>query len=245
VFPTSFAGVIEALRFGHAQAAFMSAWPLALAKRIAQAETVLAEVREVYIDSERVEAPFYYSYWITMPDSPYQTLEELRGRRAAFPSQLSTSGYVAPMARMVELGLLQRQGNNEVNPRNFFSEVLFAGGYGQAWEALRTGRVDVAIIAGDVSASLYAEVIASTRALESQGPIPSHGVAFARQLTGNTRNRLRDALLKLGTDENRELMRKFISGIFIRFQETTTEQHIGSLARYLELTGLGFTETLR
>jgi hypothetical protein len=40
-------------------------------------------------------------------------------------------------------------------------------------------------------------------------------------------------------------MRKFISGIFIRFQETTTEQHIGSLARYLELTGLGFTETLR
>ena len=44
-FPTTYAGVIEALRFGHADAAFMSAWPAALANKHAGAEVLLAEVR--------------------------------------------------------------------------------------------------------------------------------------------------------------------------------------------------------
>jgi len=47
VFPTTFAGFIEALRFGHAHAASMSAWPAALAQKHAGAEVELAEVREV------------------------------------------------------------------------------------------------------------------------------------------------------------------------------------------------------
>ena len=35
-FPTSFGGVIESLRFGHADAAFMSAWPSSLANKHAR-----------------------------------------------------------------------------------------------------------------------------------------------------------------------------------------------------------------
>jgi len=64
IFPTSYAGVIEALRFGHAHAAFMSAWPLALAQKYANAEVALAEVREVVIGTENKQEPFYYSYWV-------------------------------------------------------------------------------------------------------------------------------------------------------------------------------------
>jgi phosphonate transport system substrate-binding protein len=80
VFPTTFAGVIEALRFGHAHAAFMSAWPAALAQKHAGAEVVLAEVREVVIDEQKVEAPYYFSYWIVRKDSPITSLEHLHGK---------------------------------------------------------------------------------------------------------------------------------------------------------------------
>ena len=45
--PLSQGGVIEALRFGQAQVAFMGAWPANLAVEIAGAELALAEVREV------------------------------------------------------------------------------------------------------------------------------------------------------------------------------------------------------
>ncbi|MER3419298.1 MAG: phosphate/phosphite/phosphonate ABC transporter substrate-binding protein [Chloroflexota bacterium] len=244
VFPTSYAGVIEALRFGHAHAAFMSAWPLALAQKHAGAEIALAEIREVVIGDQKTEAPYYYSYWIVRKDSPYQKLEELRGKRAALPSQLSTSGYVAPVARLVELGLLPQDGK-EADPKRFFGEVIYAGGYAQSWEALKAGQVDVTVIAGDVSESLYREVLANSRVIEQQGPVPSHGVAFARHLDQQSRAELRAALLELGQPENHPLMRKFISGIFVRFQPTTTEEHLGALNRYLDLTQSPFTERLR
>jgi len=245
VFPTFYGGVIEALRFGHAQAAFLSAWPAALALKNAGAEVVLAEVREVVIGEEKVERPYYFSYWVVLKDSPYTSLEQLRGKKAAFSSLLSTSGYVAPLARLVELGFLKKPEGKAADPNQFFSQSTFAGGYAQAWEALKQGQVDVTVIAGDVSEKLYREVLASTRVLEQQGPIPSHAVVFSKDLAEPMRSQLKNALLELGKPENRELMRKFISGIFISFSETTSQEHLGSLTKFLEMTGLTYTETLK
>ncbi len=243
VFPTSFAGVIESLRFGNADAAFMSAWPSALARRLAGADVVLAEVREVVIGDKKSEEPFYYSYWVVKKDSPITSMEQLRGKKVSMPSQLSTSGYVAPMARLVELGYLPKDGK-EADPKKFFGEVLYSGGYAQSWEALKAGQVDAIVIAGDVAETLYRDVLANTRVIETQGPIPSHGVVFAKQLVDPARTKLKDALLELGQPANRDLMRKFISGIFISFKSTTSDEHLGALTKYLEATGATFTEKL-
>lgn len=244
-FPTTFAGVIESLRFGHADAAFVSAWPASLAQKRAGADLVLAEVREVVIDDKKVEEPFYYSYWVVRKDSPYQTMQDLKGKKAAVPSPLSTSGYVAPIGRLVETGLITPAQGKEADPKQFFGEVFFAGGYAQAWEALKTGQVDVAVIAGDVSETLYREVLGATRIVEKQGPIPSHAVVFSKNLQEPMRGKLQEALLVLGTSENRPLMRKFISGIFVSFKPTTAEQHLAGLNKYLTLTNFQFTESLR
>lgn len=241
-FPTTYAGVIEALRFGHADAAFMSAWPSSLANKHAGAEVVLAEIREVIIGEEKTEAPSYFSYWVVPIDSPYQSLQDLRSKRAAFPSQLSTSGYVAPLARLKELGLL---GAESTDPGDFFDEVLIAGGYSQAWEALKAEQVDVSVIAGDVPEELYREVLANTRVVEEQGPIPSHAVVFSKDLKDPLRTDLKETLIELGDEQYRELMRKFVSGIFVRFEETTTEEHLATLNDFLETSGLAFTEELQ
>lgn len=246
VFPTTYAGVVESLRFGHADAAFMSAWPARLAWTIAGADVALAEVREVVIGEEKREETFYYSYWVVRPDSPADSLADLRGMRAAFPSPLSTSGYVAPLARLVELGLVPAPGTGQAaDPGDFFGEVTFSGGYAQGWRALQAGQVDVTVIAGDVTETLYREVLAGTRVIEQQGPVPSHSVAFARDLDPATKQRLIDALLELGHVEHRDLMRKFISGIFVGFERTTAKEHLGSLDAYLEITQLAFLEQLR
>jgi phosphonate transport system substrate-binding protein len=244
-FPTTFAGVIEALRFGHADAAFMSAWPSSLANKHAGAEVVLAEIREVSIGDQKTEEPFYYSYWIVPKDSAFDGLDDLRGKKVAFPSQLSTSGYVAPLARLAELGFIEQADGDSADAGEFFSEVIFAGGYSQAWEALKAGQVDVTVIAGDVPEDLYNEVLSATKVLEEQGPIPSHAVVFSKDLEDPLRSDLKEALFELGADEHRELMRKFVSGIFVRFEETTTEEHLGSLNAFLNRTGLAFEESLR
>jgi phosphonate transport system substrate-binding protein len=99
--PSSFAAVVESLRFGHAHVAFMSAWPAQLAVQLGGAEVALAEVREVIQGAKKVEAPYYYSYWVVPSNSLYQNLQSLKGKTACFPSPISTSGYVAPMGTIV------------------------------------------------------------------------------------------------------------------------------------------------
>jgi len=239
-FPTSYAGVVEALRFGHAHAAFMGAWPATMAQKHAGAQVILAEVREVTIDQDKKEAPYYFSYWVVPADSPYQTLRELKGRKVAFPSPFSTSGYVAPLAKLVEAGLVKKK-EGRADAKEFFNDVFFASGYAQGFEALKTGQVDVTVIAGDVPEKLYRDVLNNTRILERQGPIPSHVVVVAQDIDVPLKDHLVKALMELNASEHRELMRKFVSGIFVRFKPAGTE-HLRSLEDMLEATGLEFQD---
>lgn len=243
--PTSYAGVVEALRFGKADMAFMSAWPSYLAVQKAGATLELAEIREVVIGDTVTAETYYYSYWIVPKDSSYNTLEDLRGKTAAFPNPLSTSGYIMPMKTLVETGLLTVESGKEVDPKSYFSNVVFAGGYGQAWEALKNNQVDVSIIAGDVNEKLYREVRDNTKVIHEQGPIPSHGVVFSKDMNIEAKQKIKDALLEIGKDDSsKQIMRKLISAIFVGFDETTADQHLGNLQSALQMTGLKYTEKL-
>jgi phosphate/phosphite/phosphonate ABC transporters, periplasmic binding protein len=232
-FPLNVAAIIEALRFGHAHVALgVGSLPAALTLSVADVELLLVEVREVIIDNKPVEAPYYYSYWIVLKDAPYRSLEELRGKKVCFPSELSTSGYIFPMYRLVQLGFLKPP----ADPKQFFGEVMFAGGYAQCWEALKQGHVDVTIMAGDVPARLYWEAMNNSKILEQQGHVPSHVVLVSKKLPPEFKQRLKEALLEL--NQRQDLMRKFVSAIFVRFEEGKAEEHLGPLIKALEETGL-------
>jgi len=242
--PSSYAAVVESLRFGHAHVAFMSAWPAQLAVRLGGGEVALAEVRQVIHGKEKLEAPYYYSYWVVTPNSPHQNLQSLSGKSVCFPSPISTSGYVAPMGRLIELNLMQPGEGKEADPKAFFKEVLFGGGYAQCWQALKQGQVETTVIAGDVPEKLYNEVLAGTRIIEEQGPIPSHAVVLSKELKEPLRSRVVRSVTNLGAPEHRELMRSFISSIFVGFKPTTASEHLGSLTKYLKLANLKYTERL-
>ncbi len=243
--PLSQAGVVEALRFGQAHVAFMGPFAGLLAVERANAQVVLAEVREVIHDSQKTEATYYYSYWVVPKDSPYTSLTDLKGKRACFPSTISTSGYIGPMARLIELRLLpESPEGREVDPKAFFGQVLFAGGYSPCWEALKAGQVDVTVIAGDVPEKLYQEVLANTRVLERQGPLPSHVVVLSPALPEPLRSKVIDALMGLSAPEYRSLMRQFISGIFVGFQRTDAQAHLGTLREYVKRTRIAFSERI-
>ena len=243
--PLTYVGVVEALRFGHADAAMMSAWPMVLANQKAGAEVVLAEQREVIVGTEPQVQPYYYSYYVVAKDGPYETLADLKGKSVAYTSTTSTSGYIFPLAKLVEEKLVPApDAGKEANAGAHFGKVTMAGGYAQAWQALKDGQVDAAVIAGDVSATLYKEVLDNTRVVATQGPIPSHGVVFAKDFAGTPEG---DALEKAFLDmkgEKKDLMRKLVSGIFVEFKETTTAEHAAGLTGALTLTGLKFGEKL-
>ena len=243
--PLSTVGVVEALRFGHADAAMMSAWPMVLANTKAGAEVALAEQREIIIGTEPQVQPYYYSYYVVLEDSPYQTLAELKGKSVAYTSPASTSGYIFPVAKLVEDGLIPAPAaGKEADPAAHFGKVHMAGGYGQAWEALKAGQVDVAVLAGDINAKLYNEVLNGTRIVATQGPVPSHGVVYAKDFQGSAASEaLTKAFLDMKGDQ-KDLMRKLVSGIFVEFKETTTAEHTAGLAGAISATGLKFGDKL-
>jgi phosphonate transport system substrate-binding protein len=184
-------------------------------------------------------------YYIVMKNSSFTKLEDLKGKRMVYASLSSTSGYLFPVARLVEKSLIAKpQSGKEASPQEFFSTVTIAGGYSPAWEALKRGQADAGVIAGDVSEKLFREIQDNTRVVETMGPIPSHGIVFSKNLQEPLRSELMDALMDLNKPEYRDLMRKLISANFVGFKKTNNEEHLAGLTSALNTTGYKLTEKL-
>ena len=243
--PMSYSAVVESLRFGHAQVGLMSAWPMAASAKLAGTDVVLSEIREVIIDGEKTNQTYYYSYYVVMKNSSYTKLEDLRGKRAVYASLTSTSGYLFPVAKLVEKGLISKPAQGkEADPKEFFGTVATPGGYGPAWDTLKRGQADVGVMAGNVSGTLFKEIMDNTRVIETQGPIPSHGVVFSKNLEEPLRSELINAFMELNEPENNDLMRKLVSAIFVGFKKTSNEEHLAGLSAALNATGYKLTEKL-
>lgn len=201
------------------------------------ADVALAEAREVMIEEQADERTSFFSYWIVPEDSPYQYLRDLQGKRVALPDGSSAAGYVFPVARLVELGLLDRANGWTADARLFFGDVVFARDYAEAYESLRRKQVDAIVIAGDAPEELYRRALDSSRILEQQGPVPTNVVLFGRNLGEPLRSRLKNALLELGRPVRRDEARLIFGGRFAGFEEAD-DSHLQSLRRALDQSGL-------
>jgi phosphonate transport system substrate-binding protein len=77
----------------------------------------------------------YYSVFYVLAKSPYQKLEDLKGKNLGLVDPNSTSGNNMPRFRMNQMG---------IDPEKFFSQVVFTGSHENAVLALAQGTIDVA-----------------------------------------------------------------------------------------------------
>jgi phosphonate transport system substrate-binding protein len=77
----------------------------------------------------------YYSVFYVLAKSPYQKLEDLKGKNLGLVDPNSTSGNNMPRFKMNQMG---------VDPDTYFSKVVFTGSHENAVLALAQGTVDVA-----------------------------------------------------------------------------------------------------
>ena len=73
----------------------------------------------------------YWAMFLVQRDSPYQTLEDLEGKKWAYPDAGSTSGYLFPQVLLNDLGITP-------------GEQLEAGGHPEAVRAVYSGDADFA-----------------------------------------------------------------------------------------------------
>ena len=77
----------------------------------------------------------YYSVFYVLAKSPYQKLDDLKGKNLGLVDPNSTSGNNMPRFKMNAMG---------VDPDKFFNQVVFTGSHENAVLALAQGTVDVA-----------------------------------------------------------------------------------------------------
>jgi phosphonate transport system substrate-binding protein len=220
--PNAYEPLIEALRFGNLEAAFMDAAPAWIAHERAGVEVVLAEIRA---DGRT----FYYGTGFTRNDTDIEDLEDLLGKRVAHTSWTGSSGFVLPIGTMIDRGLITPRGREfpdlQRAMQDAFASYTMAGGYKAAMEMLVRGQVDVAFGADDAAERFLDEgQQRQVREFVRLGRVPSHPVVVANHVSEERRQAFVDAMLSL-SDEHPEIFRELygVEGVVA----TTTEEHLG------------------
>lgn len=225
--PTRYEPLVEGLRFGHIQAAFLDGGPAWIAHKRSGAEVILAEIN-------RGGNTYYWAEAFTGVDSDIEELSDVLGKRIAFTSRTGSSGFLMPIGSMIAEGLLVPQGSTLVDLENAlqegFASTVDAGGYQQALNALLEGRVDVALGAHDAPERFLSETERTgIRSFHRFGRIPSHAVLVAQSLSDELVERFRAAMLELNEPENIHLLQA-VYGVE-GFRVTGTEAHLGEFGR--------------
>jgi phosphonate transport system substrate-binding protein len=124
-----YAAVIEGQRAGNIQLAYYG--PASFSRALVTGVKTDAFVIDVNADGSKG----YYSVFYVLAKSPYQKLEDLKGKNLGLVDPNSTSGNNMPRFKMNAMG---------VDPEKFFSQVVFTGSHENAVLALSQGTVDVA-----------------------------------------------------------------------------------------------------
>lgn len=126
--------------------------------------------------------------------SPYQTLQELAGKRIAYVDRLSGSGFIMP-AR-----LFRDQG---IDPVASFSEVIFTGNHTKSLDALNADQVDAAAVYRDTPTNASAAIILppGMRAIALTDIIPGDPLVVRKDMSGPLKARLRDLFANLEKNE--------------------------------------------
>ena len=124
-----YAAVIEGQRAGQIHIGYYG--PASYAR----ATMVGAKIEPVAIEVNSDGTKGYYSVFFVKKDSPYKSIEDLKGKNLGLVDPNSTSGNNVPRFSLSKMG---------IDPETYFSKVVYTGSHENAVIALGQGTVDVA-----------------------------------------------------------------------------------------------------
>ena len=235
VVPNNYETIIEGMKFGHIDAAFMDTGPAWIAHNRAGAEAVLAEVVKGKVN-------YQATVWAKSDNDSINSLEDTLGKKVAFTSITGSSGFVRPMGTLVTQGHINVEGDDiialEAALANSFENYTFAGGYKAALQLLLNDHVDVAF-GSDIAPKKYLDPVdqGKLKAVDTIGPVPSHVFMVSSEISDGTKAALVSALVELNYAENNQILRNLYGAEALL--PTSTEMHIGDFGKLIDaLVGL-------
>ncbi len=178
-------GVIEAMRSGHIDVAYLGPFSYVLGTTVAPIEAFATA------ETAKSGRTFYHSQIIARKDSGIKEVKDLKGRTFAFVDPSSTSGHLFPKAGLMKLGF---------DPEKDFSRVLFTGSHDANALAVANKRVDAATIADRIfDAAVQKKLVdpADIQVVWRSDPIPESPTCWRKNLPDELKKQIKSAFLNI------------------------------------------------
>lgn len=154
----------------------------------------------------------YHSVLLVRADSPFRTLQDLRGARIAFEDPGSTSGFFLPYVEIMEAGLdMVPDGAGQASREHV--GYIFGGAEINVIGSLIRGRVDVAAVSNldmDDDKVVTGRFEKELRVLHETRPVPRSVMLMRSSLPDPVRDELKAILMDMHqSDTGRSILRKY------------------------------------
>jgi phosphonate transport system substrate-binding protein len=184
---TDYGGVIEAMRAGHVDVAWFGGFSYILASTVAGAEAFAVPV------PSKTKISSYRSCIFVRADSPFKTIDDLRGKTLALVDPSSNSGNLFPRAVLAKNGVK--------DPETFFSRLIYSGSHNASLLALKNAKIDAIGSNPEISlqqmidnGQIGADIV---RSLDCSDPIPNSPFSIRGNMTADWKEQIKQAFWRI------------------------------------------------
>lgn len=214
---TDYNAIIEALRTGKADLAYMGPLAIALGNERAGVEPIAMKA-----DFGDKSQAIYHSLLVTnSANEDINSITDIKGRTIAFVDPDSTSGNLIPTAEIINAFPDENLTSEMLHTNGeFFEAASYSGKHQAGLQAVAMGDVDIAPISDQILASEIENGNVNEediKIIHTSGDIPAEGMVVRGDLDPELKQQLKDFLINY---DNEEYFDKVIKNPDARFVES-------------------------
>ena len=219
---SDYTAIIEALRTGKADMAYMGALAVAMGAERAGVTPIVMKAP----NGDKAQA-VYHSVFITQKNnSEINSIKDFKGKTIAFVDPDSTSGNLVPTSEIMKAFPDLHLTNEKIHTNgNFFEAVSFSGKHQAGLQAVIKGDVDIVPISDQIMASEFKNGNADENAVKvvhSSAAIPAEAMVVSKTVNEDLKKTLTKFLVEYN---NKDYFDKVIKKADARFVECSMEDY--------------------
>lgn len=219
---SDYTAIIEALRTGKADMAYMGALAVAMGAERAGVTPIVMKAP----NGDKAQA-VYHSVFVTQKDnSEINSINDFKGKTIAFVDPDSTSGNLVPTSEIMKAFPDLHLTNEKIHTNGeFFEAVSFSGKHQAGLQAVIKGDVDIVPISDQIMASEFKNGNADENAVKvvhSSAAIPAEAMVVSKTVNEDLKKTLTKFLVEYS---NKDYFDKVIKKADARFVECSMEDY--------------------
>lgn len=219
---SDYTAIIEALRTGKADMAYMGALAVAMGAERAGVTPIVMKAP----NGDKAQA-VYHSVFVTQKNnSEINSIKDFKGKTIAFVDPDSTSGNLVPTSEIMKAFPDLHLTNEKIHTNGeFFEAVSFSGRHQAGLQAVIKGDVDIVPISDQIMASEFKNGNADENAVKvvhSSAAIPAEAMVVSKTVNEDLKKTLTKFLVEYN---NKDYFDKVIKKADARFVECSMEDY--------------------